>query len=352
MPSFRCFNQGMTCMAQWQESYTGGSLQAELASIEQFACDMRDIHARIAARTGEPGNRTLHAKIIAGFQNARLTMHHELPADLYAGYMAPGETYSASVRFSNASPVCVGDGLPDMRGAAMRVRLGDDNYHDLLMTSFPVSHARHARQFVEVAKIATGPKALILPRLVLSQGLSETRRILRNIRSGSKPCESIATLQFWSRAPLLWGEAGPVRYTLIPVASINGVAPDLNNPDHLSTELATRLATGDVTFHLAVQRYVDAARTPIEDGAAEWREADSPFIPIATLTIPRQDMSGAAYVIAKNAVNGMAFNPWNCPPPFRPLGSLNRARGRVYAMSAEAWLGAPPPRLNSAAASR
>jgi hypothetical protein len=43
-------------------------------------------------------------------------------------------------------------------------------------------------------------------------------------------------------------------------------------------------------------------------------------------------------------VEGYAFNPWNCPSVFRPLGGLNRARKRVYLASAKGWLGHAPNR--------
>lgn len=331
-------------MVDWQEVYAGGSVEAERTLIQQWAQDMLAIQRRVAQKTNKPGHRTLHAKIIAGFDNARLFVHDDLPADLAAGYFLAGRQFPVTVRLSNASPVCAGDGLPDMRGVAVRVHFSNDNYHDLLMTSFPASHARDAKQFVEVARIATGNKSLIVPRLILTQGFAEALRIIRNVRTGSRPCSSVATLQFWSRAPLLWGDGGPVRYSLRPVATDGNTAPIGKDPDYLEAELASRLSHGDVVYRLAVQRYVDPARTPIEDGTAQWRESDSPMIDIATLTIPRQNVLDARGMAIKRSVNTLAFNPWNCPRPFRPLGSLNRARGRVYATSAEGWLGAPPPR--------
>lgn len=331
----------------WQEEYAGGSEAAERRLIEGYARDIRAIQERTAAKTGKSPDRTLHAKIIVGLQNARLIVNADLPQDFAAGYFQPGAELPLAIRFSNASPFHLGDAGADMRGAALRVGIGGSgsgDYHDLLMTSYPVSHARNAWQFIEVAKIATGPKALVLPRFLLKFGVSETLRIIRNVKSGSKPIESLATQQFWSRAPLLWGEAGPVRYTLRPLAAPAGKLPDANDADYLATEFARRAAAGDVLYKLALQRYVDGDRTPIENGAAEWREGDSPFIDVATVVIPAQDLHDAAAADDKRAVDGYAFNPWNCPAQFRPLGGLNRARKRVYFASATGWLGAPPTR--------
>jgi hypothetical protein len=330
--------------APWTEQYAGGSQQAEERLIQGFARDIRRIQERTAAKAGKPVDRTLHAKIIVGVQNATLVVDPGLAPSLAAGYFQAGASLPLAIRFSNASPLHANDTRADMRGAALRIDIGGDKYHDLLMTSYPVSHARNAWQFIEVAKIATGPKALVLPRFILKFGLSETLRIIKNVKSGSRPIESIATQQFWSRAPLLWGAAGPVRFSLRPLAISAGKLPDEADPDYLANEFASRVADKDVVYKLALQRYVDESTTPIEDGAVEWRESDSPFIDVATVTIPAQSLRDTHAAAVKHTVDGFAFNPWNCPEPFRPLGGLNRARKRVYVASATGWLGTPPPR--------
>ena len=59
---------------------------------------------------------------------------------------------------------------------ALRVRVSERETHDLLMTNFPVSHARDARQFVAFARATAGNTAdriLGLAGLVLDLGPSE-----------------------------------------------------------------------------------------------------------------------------------------------------------------------------------
>jgi hypothetical protein len=330
---------------KWREIYAGGSQEAEKKMFKAFSEDVHDIRERVSRKTGRSGLRTLHAKTLVGVRNAELHVDDDLSIEFTAGYFKPGERFSVIARFSNASPMCLGDVGQDMRGVVLRVDLKNSRYHDLLMTSYQVSHARDARQFIEVAKIATGPKALILPRLVYKLGLAETRRIIANIKAGSRAVESIASLQFWSRAALLWGDAGPIRYTLRPLLASEGKKPNGKDPDYLGNEFAERLLRGEIRYRLAFQRFVDEETTPIEEGAVEWRESDSPFVDVATLVIPQQDLRSNEARIVKATVDGFAFNPWNCPSPFRPLGNLNRARGPVYAASAAEWLGAlPDPR--------
>ncbi len=319
--------------AQWHEIPLGGSEAAEQALFAQFAADMVSIQRRIAEATGKQGQRTLHAHMIAGFANASLRVDEALPSSLAQAHFQPGAVLPAKIRFSNASSFHQPDAQPDMRGIAVRLDLGGGQNHDLLATSYPVSHARDASQFVRIAQIANGSKLLILPRFLASFGISETLRIVRNVKAGSRAIGSIATQGFWSRGAILWGDAGPVRFAFQPMA-----APlQRPVPEDLGVELGDRLKAGDVAFRLTLQLYVDEKCTPIEDGAVEWREEDAPSIGVATLVIPAQDMASAAARQDAEAINALAFNPWNAPAPFRPLGNLNRARGPVYAASARAW---------------
>jgi hypothetical protein len=118
----------------------------------------------------------------------------------------------------------------------------------------------------------------------------------------------------------------------------------------LTHELSRRLGTSDVVFELCVQRYVDATRTPIENGAADWREQDAPVVPVATLTIPRQDLDTADARAAALRVDQLAFDPWDTTDEFRPLGNLNRARKAAYPASSSHRQGqrfvTPTPKRN------
>jgi hypothetical protein len=287
--------------------------------------------ARIDATTHA---RTLHAKIVAGFTTATLEVDDYLPPEFTVAYFSPGSRHPATLRLSNASGIPMRDGAPDMRGAALRVHMPDGGLHDLLMTSYPVSHARDARQFVEFAMIAASDRDKMLDRLNEKFGEAETKRISAVLQQGFRPCPSLALERFWSRGAILWGRQ-PVRFQLRPAADTPApTAPLEDHDDALRLELAGRLAVGDVRYRLALQRFVDEKATPIEDGSVEWREQDSPPVEVATLVIPRQALD----LVDLNAVDGLAFNPWNAPAEFRPLGNLNRARRVVYQMSAEKWL--------------
>jgi hypothetical protein len=96
--------------------------------------------------------------------------------------------------------------------------------------------------------------------------------------------------------------------------------------------MRARLAREEAAFDLLVQPQLDARRTPIEDASAEWREQDSPYVPVARIRIPAQSIDDAAKAARCEA---SAFNPWHCPPEHRPLGNMNRARREIYRAMAD-----------------
>ncbi|MER5932558.1 peroxidase family protein [Streptomyces sp. NPDC002054] len=330
------------------ERYVGGTPEAERLIFERLATELMRVQLKSRKRSGAADiARTFHAKAVLGAENARLTFADDLPPDLRTGFAEPGAEYPVTVRLSNANGSRQSDHAPDLRGAALRIAAGPDETHDLLMTSFPVSHARNAREFVEFAKAMAGAdstprKALALfVTLPLAVGWSTAARMRRNVRAGtSRTAHSLALETYWSRGAILWGDAGPVRYQLGPAdGTPPAPAPSGTDPDYLNHELAQRLKTADVVFHLYVQRYLDARRTPVEDGAAEWKEADTPLVQVATLTIPRQDITSAEARASAARVDLLAFNPWNTTEEFRPLGNLNRARKVAYEASSAHRLG-------------
>ncbi|MFD5544373.1 catalase, partial [Streptomyces sp. NPDC127079] len=276
----------MSGTAQY-ERYDGGSAEAERLVFEELAEELMRVQARNRKSSGAAAlARTFHAKPVLGVENARLRIHDQVPPELRIGFVLPGAEYPVTLRLSNASGSPQADSLPDMRGAALRVEASDGT-HDLLMTNFPVSHARNAREFVAFAKTMAGARTraqkafALFVELPFAVGWSTAARMRRNVRAGARgDVRSLGLETYWSRGAILWGEAGPVRYQLRPVREApDAPAPSRADRDYLSRELAQRLAHGDVVFELLVQRYVDETITPVEDASVEWREEDAPTIP-------------------------------------------------------------------------
>ncbi|MGD9511574.1 MAG: hypothetical protein AB7X49_23835, partial [Geminicoccaceae bacterium] len=63
------------------------------------------------------------------------------------------------------------------------------------------------------------------------------------------------------------------------------------------------------------------------NASVRWPERLSPFVPVATVHIPRQEIDTPAHV---EFTRRLSMNPWHCIPEHRPLGNQSRARLRMY----------------------
>ena len=91
--------------------------------------------------------------------------------------------------------------------------------------------------------------------------------------------------------------------------------------------MVATLAQQDIEMDFLVQVQTDPHRMPIENAAVRWPERLSPWVPVATLRLPRQRFdSPAQFAFAKN----LSLNPWHCIAEHRPLGNQSRARRRMY----------------------
>lgn len=153
--------------------------------------------------------------------------------------------------------------------------------------------------------------------------------MLRTALGGTRrPVRSLATERYWSRGAYRYGD-GAVRFEFVPTtAAAPPQAPD--DPDYLRHELVDRLRGGPVSWRLLVQPYRDERSTPIEDASRTW--ASEP-VPVARLTIPRQDLDAPGHAEVERRVDAMEFNPWTTVDDHRPLGNINRARKPVYEAS-------------------
>ncbi len=317
----------------WQETYLGGSEEAEARLFDELAEEIKRAQDKLRARQGlAVVGRPFHAKSLGAVDNARFEVRPDLAADLRVGFLQAGTTHRATVRFSNAKGQVRSDKKRDLRGVAIRVHVRPEADQDLLLTNAPASHADDARQFMHAAMATAigGPRGVA--HLVKTVGPVESARMAWVLAQGFlHKVTSVATETYWSRAATAVGPTA-VRFTLTP---LDATGPSTSSgDDYLRQDLAERLRRGEVSFSLEAQRYVDEVRTPIERGRASWDERDSPPEPVARLTLPRQDLDAPEALATEAAIDGLAFSPWNTTDPLRPLGNLNRARRQVYAASA------------------
>ena len=320
----------------WHEVYRGGSPAQEQLEFTKLAKDILKVQANQRKRGGAKSiARAFHAKPILATHEAELRFLPAFPAQFRTGFAQPSASYPATVRISNAAGMEQSDQERDLRGLALRFKVSGEQSHDLLMTNFPVPHARDAQQFIAFALAMSQSKLIGIPKLIAAVGPLEAVRMLRNVIEGSgRNVSSVALESYWSRGALLWGTAGPVRYFVRPALSAASASAQYGGPDYLSNEIADRLLQSAVTFELCLQPYVDERRTPIENAAKEWQEKDTSPVPVAHLVLKQQNIFSVEAMDAGREIESMAFNPWNTTDAFRPLGNLNRARKAVYEASA------------------
>ena len=73
--------------------------------------------------------------------------------------------------------------------------------------------------------------------------------------------------------------------------------------------MAKTLSQTDVELDFLIQLQTDFKRMPIEDASIEWPERLSPFVPVAKITIPKQEFTSPEQMVFARE---LSFNPWHC----------------------------------------
>jgi hypothetical protein len=134
-------------------------------------------------------------------------------------------------------------------------------------------------------------------------------------------------VRYWSCVPYLLGEGQAMKYSVRPCSHRKTKIPWNPPDDWLRQSMAQTLATTDVELDFLIQLQTDFKRMPLEDASIEWPERLSPFVPVAKITIPRQEFTSPAQMVFARQ---LAINPWHCIAEHRPLGNQNRARLMIY----------------------
>jgi Catalase len=321
----------------WKEIVPEG----EGARFERHAEALRDLQRKRAK--GGRTERALHAKGNAGVE-AELAVLSNLPEYARIGLFAEPGTYKAYVRFSNGSGAVQHDAKGDVRGVAVKVvgapgkkiipGLEDAKTQDFLLIKSPATPFRDADEFVSLVVAAANPITL-LPMLIGQRGLRGAFRFLKKLSKGvSQPITSVATTGYYSALPIKYGPYA-VHYALRPHAAPEPGAKKGVTPDYLGEDLAARLRKGPIVYDFRVQFFINDKKTPIEDASVEWKEEDAPFLTIARLTLPQQDMGSARGRKVASMVEAFSFDPWHATEDFRPLGNMMRARNHAYRLSTQ-----------------
>lgn len=306
----------------------------EVAAADAIAAA---IDAQIRRRYA-PGHarRDAHPKA-HGCVRAELQVLDTLPPALAQGIFVPGQRYSAWMRLSNgASDPDRSDAKPDARGLALKVMgvpgrklLADEadaGTQDIIFINHPVFFANDPNRYVAMVKAAGGEGMLGKLGIPLALGMRGALIAFQTTRHKmSNPLHG----QYFTMVPYALG-AGPerqaVKYSIRPCVVQPVRMPDKPGPDFLRAAMRDTLAAGDACMELLVQPRTSDAMS-VEDSMTEWDAARAPFIPVATIRIPRQVFDTPEQdAFCEN----LSFTPWHSLPEHRPLGVTNRIRRVVY----------------------
>jgi hypothetical protein len=144
---------------------------------------------------------------------------------------------------------------------------------------------------------------------------------------------SVLTTTYWGLLPFGIGDGKIVKYRLDPQTAPENVPDDA--PGYLATDLAQRLSRPgpEYRFDFMVQPRTNPDTMPLDEATVQWPEHESPFVKIATLVIPHQDVSARGQA---EYGQSLAFNIFRVPPEQAPVpeSSIAAVRKVVYAASA------------------
>ncbi len=324
------------CLAGAAEVDEYGLTPEQRAAVESAIQSAREISRRAEGVNGLPYRRDAHAKA-TGCARALFSVNGDIPAQFQHSLFArPAAQYQAWVRFSNGDFLVQADSKPDARGIAIKVmnvpgtpvapELGAHGSQDFIMTNTQAFFNRNVFDYAEdMTYLAKFERtrwfiSLFPPRL-------HPKQFYRAIQTVSSTIENPLQAQYYSMLPYQLGDT-VLKYSVRPCPGMQfRKAVDREDSDYLTVEMQHSLEQGGACFDFMVQPQVPGSYMPIDDATAIWSESDSPFQPIARLTLPPQKIGGSEQ---RAFCENLSMNPWHGVDDWRPLGSLSNARRLVY----------------------
>ncbi len=303
---------------------------ASLDSIIDLMTDQMRGHFKPGAYE-RGGNTKTH-----GILKATVTIRDDLPEHCRKGVFAEPKTYQAYVRFSGPGPDVPAD-IRDVGFTSMAVKLmgvaGDklmdeEKYtQDFITICTPTFVTPNTR---ENAKLQYW-SLLDLP-IFYFLNLKDSHLLDFMMQSlWNETQYNPLGQRHWSCVPYLLGEKQAMMYSFVPRTEVERKIPGApfgRIPfNYLRENMVKTLNRTDVEFDLMIQLQTDAHRMPIENASVRWPEELSPFIPAATVHIPKQVFDTEAHA---EFGKRLKMNPWHCIAEHRPLGNQSRARRRMY----------------------
>jgi hypothetical protein len=300
--------------------------------------------------------RDAHAKGY-GLVRAEVEILDRLPAEYAQGIYAKPGTHDALIRFSNGSPHAGADArLGGATGLALKMfgidgpTLLDDQpdtrTFDYANIDAPIFFCNTVEHYLFIQEL------FVEAPLYFAQGTPGRHRFFRDFLTGKGTLDqdqwawdellafltvaqtrpvNLLLSTYWTMGAVRHGDyIAKVRFAPEAGSAKNVVKRTLDLASAAEVyrpALVAELRDRPYEFDIQVQLCADLSLMPVEDVTIEWPEALSPFVTVAKLRIPRQDISGDDNL---EKMDALSFTPWRVTAEHVPLGNIMRARKEVY----------------------
>src|SRR6478609_10884058 len=335
-------------------------------TLQQVLDDMKQ-HMHGSLKTEGIGLmvRNAHAKGY-GLARGEFEILSGMPNEYAQGIYAKPGRHEAMVRFSNGTnhvgsdrflgPI-VGIGLKifGIEGKTLLEDEPDSHTFDYALINHPVFFANTLAHYVFIqsvfADLGLPPPANLTP----AERQAALHRVLYNFVTGkgtlpteqwaweelgaflhlaqTKPVNLLLST-YWTMGSVRHGDyIAKVRVTPVPSSAerVERRALDLNAATEVfRPALVAELRERPYEFDVQVQLCTDLVRMPVEKPTVTWPESLSPYVTVAKLRLPQQDIGGEDNF---EKMDKTSMSPWRVTEPHRPLGSIMRSRKEVYRQS-------------------
>ncbi len=296
--------------------------------IADMAAYMRDHYTR--GTYERAGNTKTH-----GVVRGEFIVGSDLPVEFRKGVFSEMRRFPAWVRFAGPGPAAPPD-IDDVGVLSISIKLmgvvgpkllEDEKFtQDFTGITTPIFTTPDVRENAKLQVLSR--KGLPLFYFINPFDSHLLDGLIQGLwaRTQTSPLEA----EYWSCVPYLLGETKAMQYKVRPKLKTRTGVPRLPfrpSDNYLREAMAAMLAQCDVEFDFLVQLQTDPHRMPIENASVRWPETVSPFVPAATLRLPRQKFDSPRQLAF---AHNLSYNPWHCVPEHRPLGNQNRGRFRIY----------------------
>lgn len=335
-------------------------------TLQQVLDDMKQ-HMRGSLKTEGIGLvvRNAHAKGY-GLARGEFEILSGLPNEYAQGiYAGPGR-HEAMVRFSNGTnhvgadrfigPITgIGLKIFGIEGETLLEDEPDSHTFDYALINHPVFFANTVAHYVFIqslfANLGLAPPANLTPE----ERQAALHRVLYNFVTGkgtlppeqwaweelgaflrlaqTKPVNLLLST-YWTMGAVRHGDY-VAKVRVAPVQSfadrVEQRALDLTSAEQVfRPALVAELRKQPYEFDVQVQLCTDLAQMPVEKTTVVWPESLSPYVTVAKLRLPQQDIGGEDNF---EKMDKTSMTAWRVTEQHRPLGNIMRSRKEVYRQS-------------------